>query len=97
MPEQPPRFITKWGTEGEGDGQFNFPIGVAVDSSDNVYVADLGNRRIQKFDSDGTFITKWGSFGKGDGQFEFPTGVAVDSSGNAYVTDIENNRIQKFG
>jgi len=37
MPEQPPRFITKWGTEGEGDGQFNLPHGVAVDSSGNVY------------------------------------------------------------
>ena len=33
-------FITKWGTEGTGDGQFSNPDGIAVDSSGNVYVAD---------------------------------------------------------
>jgi tripartite motif-containing protein 71 len=97
MPEQPPSFITKWGSFGKGDGQFNLPHGVALDSSDNVYVADTFTHRIQKFDSEGTFITKWGSKGEADGQFNFPTGVALDSSGNVYVTDIENNRIQKFG
>ena len=47
--------------EGTGDGQFKTPSGIAVDSSDNVYVTDGGNNRIQKFDSNGKFITKWGS------------------------------------
>ena len=42
-------------------------VGIAVDSSGNVYVADYSigftdNDRIQKFDSDGNFITKWGSW-----------------------------------
>jgi len=97
MPEQPPSFITKWGSKGKGDGQFFFPRAVALDSSDNVYVADTFNHRIQKFDSDGTFITKWGSRGEGDGQFTHPQGEAVDSSGNVYVADGSNNRIQKFG
>jgi len=49
MPEQPPSFITKWGSKGEGDGQFFSPDAVVVDSSDNVYVADTLNNRIQKF------------------------------------------------
>src|SRR4030042_1741132 len=66
------QFVTKWGSPGSGDGQFNYPAGVAVDSSGNVYVADLGNHRIQKFDSSGGFITKWGSSGSGDGQFNYP-------------------------
>jgi tripartite motif-containing protein 71 len=70
---------------------------VAVDSSGNVYVADLGNHRIQKFDSEGTFMAKWGSRGEGDGEFRGPSGVAVDSSNNVYVSDQGNNRIQKFG
>ena len=78
------------GATGSGDGQFNSPRGVAVDSSGNVYVTDQLNHRIQKFDSNGTFITKWGS------NFSFPRGVAVDSSGNVYVVDSENHRIQKF-
>ncbi|MDO8871952.1 MAG: hypothetical protein Q7V05_04365 [Methanoregula sp.] len=90
-------FVTKWGTQGSGgDGQFNEPYGVAVDSSGSVYVADAGNHRIQKFSSTGSFLTKWGTLGSTDGQFSNPSGVAVDSSGNVYVADTNNNRIQKF-
>ncbi len=97
MSEQPPSFITKWGSKGTEDGQFLSPGAVAVDSSDKVYVADTNNNRIQKFDSDGTFITKWGSRGAGDGQFTHPNQAAIDSFGNVYVADGSNNRIQKFG
>jgi len=42
-------FLTKWGTEGSGDGQFKRPVGIAVDVSGNVYVVDSRNHRIQKF------------------------------------------------
>ena len=91
------QFVTKWGSsQGSGDGQFSTPIDVAVDSSGNVYVADYGNSRTQKFNSSGTFITKWGSNGSGDGQFYYPWGVTVDSSGNIYVAYTYNHRIQKF-
>jgi DNA-binding beta-propeller fold protein YncE len=92
----PPNYITQWGSNGSGDGQLNFPESVAIDSSGNVYIADSGNNRIQKFSSDGTFITKWGSLGNGTGQFHEPSGIAVDSSGNVYVADFSNDRIQKF-
>ena len=37
--------------------QFSSPRGVAVDSSGNIYVADTGNNRIQKFDENGNFLT----------------------------------------
>ncbi|MBI5193028.1 MAG: hypothetical protein HZA08_06250 [Nitrospirae bacterium] len=90
------KFITKWGRSGTGDGQFAWPIGIAVDSSGNIYVVDSGNARIQKFTSNGTFITKWGSPGTGDGQFSGPSAIAVDSSGNVYVADASNARVQKF-
>jgi tripartite motif-containing protein 71 len=89
-------FITKWGSRGTADGQFRTPSGIAIDSSGNVYVADVLNHRIQKFSSDGRFITKWGSRGTADGQFLGPNGIATDASGNVYVVDSTGNRIQKF-
>jgi tripartite motif-containing protein 71 len=89
-------FVTKWGSPGTGDGQFNRPIGVATDAAGNVYVADWRNSRIQKFTGAGTFITKWGSPGSGNGEFGSPRGVAIDGSGHVYVADWGNYRIQKF-
>src|SRR5437899_10989156 len=89
-------FLTTWRSSGTGDGQFDFPFGVATDGSGNVYVADYGNDRIQKFDASGTFVTTWGSYGSGNGQFHSPQGVATDGSGHVYVADTNNHRIQKF-
>jgi len=89
-------FILKWGTQGAGDGQFNNPVGVAADSSGNVYVTDSSNSRVEKFDGSGNLILKWGTQGSGNGQFNGPGGIAVDSSGNVYVTDYGNSRVQKF-
>ena len=42
-------FITKWESESTGDGQFDSPGSIAIDSSDKVYVADIYNNRIQVF------------------------------------------------
>jgi DNA-binding beta-propeller fold protein YncE len=95
--EQPPDFLLQWGSQGSGEGQFDGPAGVAVDSSGNVYVTDFNNHRIQKFTADGEFLAQWGSQGSGEGQLFFPRGVAVDTSGNVYVADPGNSRIQKFG
>jgi hypothetical protein len=80
-----------------GDGQFNYPQGIAINgnASKNVYVADSGNNRIQKFDNNGTFIKRWGSVGNGISEFRRPADLAIDS-GIVYVVDAENNRIQEF-
>jgi tripartite motif-containing protein 71 len=102
--EPPPLFLTKWGTycdvgvSGVGgcDGQFSYPYGMTVGGSGDVYVADTGNHRIQKFDGTGAFLTKCGTRGTSAGQFHSPEGVAVDSSGDVYVTDTHNQRVQKF-
>ncbi|MEO0074431.1 MAG: SMP-30/gluconolactonase/LRE family protein, partial [candidate division WOR-3 bacterium] len=76
--------------------EFNGAGSIAIGPDGSIYVADIGNSRIQKFDSGGNFITMWGSMGSGDGQFWQPEGVAVDPAGNVYVADSRNNRIQKF-
>jgi len=89
-------FLGKWGAQGAGDGQFNFPTGIVTDVQGNVYVADSGNDRIQKFDKTGMYVGKWGRHGTGTGQFWGPNGVTVDGKGNVLVVDSTNNRIQEF-
>jgi hypothetical protein len=42
-------FVTTWGTSGSGEGEFDFPWGIAVDAQGNVYVVDRFINRVQKF------------------------------------------------
>ena len=82
----------------KGDGQFNRPGDIALDPlSNEVYVVDNLNGRIQKFDTNGKFITKWGSNGWDDGEFKTPGEISIDPSKRViYVVDTVNDRIQKF-
>jgi DNA-binding beta-propeller fold protein YncE len=91
-------YLMKFGSRGNGEGQFNAPWGIAIDRVRGfVYVVDSANFRVQKFDMTGEFIMAWGSFGNGDGQFYFPRGIAVDQNdGSVYVVDMGNHRVQKF-
>jgi sugar lactone lactonase YvrE len=95
------------GTGGpSGTTEFLFPMGVAVDTSGNVYVADEDNNRIRKVAPDGTTTTLSGNgttgFADGTGgatgtsEFSRPWGVAVDASGFVYVADSFNARIRKL-
>ena len=79
-----------------GYGYFKTPTGVAFDKNGNMYVADAGNHRIQKFDVSGQHVLIWGTKGAANGQFNFPAAIAIDPNGNLYVADENNHRIQKF-
>ncbi len=72
--------MEKWGAYGSGAKQFVRPHGIAFDSKDYMYITDMGNSRVQKFDKNGTFILTWGSYGTGKDQFSGSIpGIAVDS------------------
>ena len=96
---------------GGGPGSFNdggpatnallhLPMGVAVDKSGNVYIADTGDNIIRKVTTDGIINTFAGDSYPGllrqddgtavDSEFNKPSDVAVDSSGNIYVADTTN-------
>ena len=47
------------GYEGRGDGQFEVPISVSIDSKGNIIVKDAETARLQKFDSEGNFLMKF--------------------------------------
>lgn len=89
---------------------FNAPVGVAVDVNDNVYVADMNNRRIMKYDPNGNFLmgigngTVWyagtaaptPATGTTNGFFASSYGVDVGPDGVIYVCDSGNHRVQIF-
>ena len=89
-------YLFQFGVPGSGDGQLNNPHGLVIDGNGNVYVADCGNDRIQKFSADGTFLLQWGGSGSGDGQMKLPFGIGLDGSGNILLADLMNHRIQTF-
>jgi len=97
------RFLAKWGTFADTRGLpdatpavFYGPRAIAIDKDGNLWVADTGNKRLQKFAADGRYLAQFGSAGTEEGHFNEPVGVAIDPAGNIYVADTWNRRIQKF-
>ena len=76
------KFISAWGKEGKGPGEFDVPHGIALDSQGRVFVADRSNSRIQIFDPDGKFLAEWRQFGR-------PSAVFIDKGDTLYVADSQ--------
>ncbi len=99
------------GTGGfSGDGAaataaaLNFPTGVLVDGSGNIFIADYFNNRVRKVSTSGIISTIAGTGAStygGDGgaatlaQIYYPTHLASDMAGNLYIADYYNHRIRK--
>lgn len=84
------------GREGRGKGEFIYPVGIAKDSDENLYVCEYGsNDRIQKFTREGDFLLAFGSFGTGPDQLQRPSGLAWHD-GRIYVADAINGRVSVF-
>src|SRR3954465_1688455 len=73
-----PRFQLEWGKKGTAEGEFHFPIGIAINRKDEVFVSDFYNNRVQKFSAGGKFLA---AFPVADN----PAGLAVDADDNLYI------------
>lgn len=90
--------IFSCGKECQKQGEFGpgTPMDLALDRDENIYVADIGNYRIEKFDKNGEFVFSFGTRGTSPGTFGSLIEIAVDNSGNIYAVDSPNHRLQKF-
>jgi len=84
------------GGKGTDEGQFDSPMGIAVDANGNILVANTNNGRIEKFSPTGTFLSTIGSKGSRHGQLGDPNGIAIDRVGNIHVAEASNHRVQKL-
>ncbi len=96
------------GSSGDGglatEASLNFPIDIAIDEEDNLFIADTSNSCIRKVDTNGNITTFAGQCGisgyEGDGghpteaRLDRPYGIAFDSEGNFYIADTHNHRIR---
>jgi len=79
--------IRRWGSEGDGDGEFQRPEGIAVDAQGRVFVADTYANRIQIFDSEGNFLRRWVLYGDETVRFNLPSGLHLDRYGRLYIAN----------
>jgi sugar lactone lactonase YvrE len=91
-----PAHATSVGSAGTGNGQFKHPAGVVSDGQGNIWVVDMENGRLQKFNEKGEYLTQFGKKGKGKCELERPKSVAVDSEGHIWVDDAGNYRVTEF-
>ena len=83
-------YLLQFGSKGASDGQLNSPYGVTV-HNDRVYIADLGNKRISVFQTNGKFCISFGS-----DQLGGPSDVTVSANDHLLVVDYRNSCIYTY-
>jgi len=86
-------FNSSFGSPGD---QFYLPAALGVDPLGNLYVADIGNHRIRKFDPSGKAMGQLGGVGAGGGGLGLPFGVAVTPGAQVIVADYYSCLVEEF-
>jgi DNA-binding beta-propeller fold protein YncE len=82
------KYLKAWGKKGKGEGEFNLPHAVRLDSKGQVYVGDRENNRIQVFDQEGHFLRQFGGFA--------PFGMFITPNDTLFVADGRGNKVMKM-
>jgi streptogramin lyase len=95
------KLIMSWGDPGSGDGQFNLPHGVWIDSQGRVLVSDRENDRVQVFTQDGKFVSSWPTKLIGPALMyvddEDIVYIPEHNGGMVSVLDLEGERLAQWG
>ncbi len=85
-PQTPaPRFVIEWGSEGTEPGEFHFPIGIAINAADEIFVSDFYNDRVQKFSTEGKLLAVLPVLAT-------PGGIAIGSSGEIFLSHFAEKK-----
>jgi DNA-binding beta-propeller fold protein YncE/ABC-type Fe3+ transport system permease subunit len=89
------RELGRFGSYGEGPGEFIYPTDIAFAPDGRIYVSEYGgNDRVQVFSADGEWQMAFGSLGPGLGQFNRPQAMAFSRDGRElFIADSCNHRI----
>jgi phosphodiesterase/alkaline phosphatase D-like protein len=93
-----PAFVEAFGSYGSGAGEFSSPEGIAIDASDNIYVAQgESTHPVQKFNAKGEYLGYLGAKANGNlGSVTGASSLAFDSKGNLWVADSSRAGLFKF-
>ena len=93
------RLLREIGGQGWGNDQFDRPAGLWAKNGLDIFVADFGNHRIQRFDKNLAFVSSFSTRNNDnpDERFGYPLDVSLSRLGELYVCDSENERIVKVG
>lgn len=87
-------FDGSFGRIGDAAGEMPRLKGLAVDSSDRIWVTDAYLDLIALYEEDGRFLSSFGGHGAGSLEFSFPAGIATHADGRVAIVDSLNRRIQ---
>ena len=90
------RRLRSFGAEGRNIGQLLNPQAVEIDLNGVIYIADSGNNRVQKFDSDGIPLSRTSGWGVSEDRFDQPLDIALDGGLNLFIADYNNNRLVRL-
>jgi sugar lactone lactonase YvrE len=83
--DRPIRFLAEWGSKGTKPGEFHFPIGIAINTDEEIFVSDFYNSRVQKFSLDGKLLAVIPVFPN-------PGGIATGRSGELYIAHFAETK-----